>query len=110
MVHSERERGRSALGRFGAGAATSVATSLPPAQADREPPAINAAPSLHSKAACDGFTGIEHCPQAAFGGPRSQPYTVWYKGKIVCFCKTKREAANVLTRELRKSGLPPTVR
>jgi hypothetical protein len=100
MIYSERERGRSTFGRFGAGAATSVVTTLPPARPDQAPPTTGAAPSRNGKRAAGSFTGIEHCPQGELGGPRCQPYTVWYQGKIVRFCKTKGEAANVLAWEL----------
>ena len=63
----------------------------------------DAAPSVNRKAGSNGRTGIEHRPQGELGGLRSQPYTVWYRGRIVCFCRTKRGAADALDRELQQS-------
>ena len=65
----------------------------------------DAAPSLDTEAVFIGFTGIQHRPLRKRGGPRSQPYTVWYQGNIVFFCRTKGEAAEALGRVLRRSSL-----
>ena len=68
---------------------------LPSARSSEAPPTTDAA----------RFTGIEHRPKGELGSPRSQPYTVWYEGKIVYFCGTRMEAANALGLELRQAGL-----
>ncbi len=105
MDSSGLERSQSVSHRFAARAAQSAMTGLPPAPSDQAPPTNGAEPSRHRKAASDGRTGIEHRPQGELGAPRSQPYTVWYQGKVVFFCRTKGEAAEALGRELRRSRL-----
>ena len=105
MVRFGRERRHGVSQRSAPRAAKGAVMSLPPARSDQASVITDAAPSVNRKAASNCRTEIEHRPVGELGGPRSQPYTVWYRGKIVYFCTTRDEAAEALGRELQQSKL-----
>ena len=104
MVRFGRERRHGVSQRSAPRAAKGAVMSLPPARSDQASVITDAAPSVNRKAASNCRTEIEHRPVGELGGPRSQPYTVWYRGKIVYFCTTKEDAVNALLRRRLVNG------